>query len=100
MKKIIMVLGVMALLALAGISVDVVNAKPEGQELAIDKRITFLVPGSSRTLNEGEVEYTESVVFSVIGTVVYSLPEGEISCICPDSRHGSHRADHRWYRWN
>ena len=112
MKKIITVLGVMALLALAGISMDVVNAKPGGQELVVDTRVTLVVPGNSSTLNKGEVEYAESVLFKegacelscpsvdgdevigmfranlmatepigtfgAIGTLVYSLPEGDI----------------------
>ena len=63
MKKIIMVLGVVALLAVAGISMGVANAKPGGQELVLDTKITFLFPGASNTLDKGAAEYLESVLF-------------------------------------
>ena len=63
MKKIIMVLGVVALLVVAAVSMGVANAKPGGQELMVDAVITNLTPGSSSTLNKGETLYVEFDLF-------------------------------------
>ena len=63
MKKIIMVLGVVALLAVAAVSMGVANAKPGGQELKVDALITTISPGPSPALAKGATLYVEFDLF-------------------------------------
>ena len=91
MKKIMMVLGVVALLAAAGVSIGVANAKPGGQELTVDLVLvanTATVPGSSfmeigerftaifELYNEGEAGVPEELIGKAVHDFVKIEPLG------------------------
>lgn len=63
MKKVVMVLGVVAPLAVAGISAGVANAKQEGQELKVDALVTEITPRASITPAKGEAAHAELDLF-------------------------------------
>ena len=63
MKKIMMVLAAVALLAAAGVSISAANAKPGGQELKLDGVVREVTPGPSASLPKAAMEYVEIDLF-------------------------------------
>ena len=62
-KVAIMVLGAMALLVVAVVSIGVANGAAGGQELIVDAFVPEQIPGPSITLGKGEDEYAKLVLY-------------------------------------
>lgn len=77
MKRIIMVLGVMALLAVAVVSMGVANGAPGGRELIMDALVVEISPGVSTTLDKGQTEYVELDLFEEGDAGGVAIGEGD-----------------------